>query len=137
LSNGLMSRAVTRLQRAFEIRPSEFAPMESAPFWKLVLIVARSTMSEIVVPAVALIPLSKLSDAPFMKLMPINPLPTSLIDRFRRFTVIPAPLMLMPLVSAARTEPNVPLQSIVIDFVIVTAPKPPGSTQSISPLGAV
>jgi len=111
--------------------------MESAPFWKLVLIVARSTMSEIVVPAVALIPLSKLSDAPFMKLMPINPLPTSLIDRFRRFTVIPAPLMLMPLVSAARTEPNVPLQSIVIDFVIVTAPKPPGSTQSISPLGAV
>src|SRR5215467_2311238 len=81
--------------------------------------------------------LSRLSDAPFMKLMPINPLPTPLIDRFRRFTVIPAPLMLMPLVSAARTEPNVPLQSIVIDFVIVTAPKPPGSRQSISPLGAV
>src|SRR2546427_3649983 len=72
-----------------------------------------------------------------MKLMPINPLPIPLIDRFRKFTVIPAPLMLMPFVPAARTEPNVPPQSIVIDFVIVSAPKPPGSRQSISPLGAV
>jgi len=70
-------------------------------------------------------------------LIPINPLPTPLTDRPRRFTVIPAPLMLMPLVSEARTEPSVAPQSIVIDFVIVTAPKPPGSTQSISPLGAV
>ena len=50
---------------------------------------------------------------------------------------MPAPLMLMPLVSAARTEPNVAPQSIVIDLVIVTAPKPPGSMQLISPLGAV
>src|SRR5262249_33004397 len=72
-----------------------------------------------------------------MKLMPINPLPIPLIDRFRRFTVAPAPLMLMPFVPAARIEPKVPPQSIVIDFVIVTAPKPPGSRQSISPLGAV
>jgi len=81
--------------------------------------------------------LSILSEAPLMKLMPINPLPTPLIDRFRRFTVMPAPLTLMPFVPAARTEPKVPPQSIVIDFVIVTAPKPPGSRQSISPLGAV
>src|SRR5262249_42260616 len=72
-----------------------------------------------------------------MKLMPINPLPIPLIDRFRRFTVAPTPLMLKPFVPAARTEPKVPPQSIVIDFVIVTAPKPPGSRQSISPLGAV
>ena len=81
--------------------------------------------------------LSILSEAPLMKLMPINPLPTPLIDRFRKFTVIPAPLMLMPFVPAARIEPKVPPQSIVIDFVTVTAPKPPGSRQSISPLGAV
>jgi hypothetical protein len=37
------------------------------------------------------------------------------------------------LVSAARTEPNVAPQSIVI----VTAPKPPGSMQLISPPDAV
>jgi hypothetical protein len=43
----------------------------------------------------------------------------------------------MPLVSAARTEPNVAPQSIVIDYVIVTAPKPPGSMQLISPPDAV
>src|SRR6516225_4104410 len=55
-----MSRAVTGLQRRFEIRTSKFAPLESTPFWKLVLIVLRSTMSEIVVPAVALIPLPRL-----------------------------------------------------------------------------
>src|SRR5262249_9297612 len=34
-------------------------------------------------------------------------------------------------------EPKVPPQSIVIDLVIVTAPKPPGSVQLISPLAAV
>src|SRR4051794_19740436 len=43
----------------------------------------------------------------------------------------------MPLVPAARIEPSVPAQSIVIDFVIVTAPKPPGSIQLISPAAAV
>src|SRR5262245_29529287 len=81
--------------------------------------------------------LVRVNELPLMKLMPIKPLPIPLIDRFRRFTVIFAPLMLKPFVPAARTEPKVPPQSIVIDFVIVTAPKPPGSRQSISPLGAV
>src|SRR5260221_3263204 len=81
--------------------------------------------------------LSILSEAPLMKLMPINPLPTPSIDRFRRFTVIPAPLTLMPLVNAARTEPNVAPQSIVIDLVIVIASKPPGSMQLISPPATV
>src|SRR5687767_9567406 len=45
----------------------------------------------------------------------------------------------MPLTPAASVEPNpwpvVP--SIVIDFVIVSAPKPPGSSASISPPAAV
>jgi hypothetical protein len=39
-----------------------------------------------------------------LKLMPINPLPTPLMERFRRLTVIPAALMLIPLVSAASTK---------------------------------
>src|SRR5262245_45231370 len=81
--------------------------------------------------------LVRVNELPLMKLMPINPLPIPLIDRPLRFTVMPAPLTLMPFVPAARTEPRVAPQSIVIDFVIVSAPKPPGSRQSISPLGAV
>src|SRR5436305_13042818 len=36
-----------------------------------------------------------------------------------------------------RIEPRVPPPSRTIDLVIVTAPKPPGSMQSISPLSAV
>src|SRR5688572_18225968 len=46
-------------------------------------------------------------------------------------------LMTMPLVSDARVEPSVPVQSAVIDLVIVRAPKPPGSRQLISPPAAV
>src|SRR6202171_2433837 len=34
-------------------------------------------------------------------------------------------------------EPSVPVPSMVIDLVIVTAPNPPGSKVSISPPGAV
>src|SRR5258705_3394592 len=46
-------------------------------------------------------------------------------------------LMITPLVPAARIEPCVSSQSIVIDFVIVTAPYPAGSRQLISPFVAV
>src|SRR5947199_6259008 len=46
-------------------------------------------------------------------------------------------LTMMPLVPDTRT-PAVPAsQEIVMDFVIVTAPKPPGSMQLISPAAAV
>jgi hypothetical protein len=45
----------------------------------------------------------------------------------------PAPLIVMPLVPDTSTDQNVPVASMVIDFVIVTAPKPPGSSTSISP----
>src|SRR5437660_7756736 len=45
--------------------------------------------------------------------------------------------MTIPFVCAARMLPRVPVQSIVIDFVIVTVPKPPGSRQLISPAPAV
>src|ERR1700709_845765 len=46
-------------------------------------------------------------------------------------------LMVMPLTAAATIPPNVPVQSIVIDLVIVRVPKPPGSVQLISPLVSV
>src|SRR4051812_8372923 len=46
-------------------------------------------------------------------------------------------LMLKPLVPAARTPPTTPLHRTLIDFVIVSVPKPPGSRQLISPPVAV
>src|SRR5215475_1080232 len=46
-------------------------------------------------------------------------------------------LMTMALTKDARIEANVPPPSIVTDLVSVTAPKPPGSMQSISPSAAV
>src|SRR5258708_4823022 len=46
-------------------------------------------------------------------------------------------LMVMPLAPATTIPPNVPLQSIVIDLLIVRLPKPPGSIQLISPLVSV
>ena len=45
--------------------------------------------------------------------------------------------MLTPLVPLLRIEANTSWQSMVIDLVMVTAPKPPGSRQLISPLSAV
>src|SRR6266568_9240373 len=45
--------------------------------------------------------------------------------------------MLMPLVPETRTEAKTSWQSMVIDLVMVTAPKPPGSRQLISPPAAV
>ena len=77
--------------------------------------------------------------------MPLKPpdeaVPDSpLIDMLRSLTTTPggeAAEMVKPLVSAARVCPNVPLQSMVIDLVIVSAPKPPGSRQLISPPAAV
>src|SRR6185436_536029 len=62
-----------------------------------------------------------------------------LIDSFRKVTLIPAALMITPLVPDARIEPKPAPQvpSMVIDLVTVTAPKPPGSRASISPLLAV
>ena len=45
--------------------------------------------------------------------------------------------MMMALVPAFRIEANTSWQSIVMDLVMVTAPKPPGSRQLISPNTAV
>src|SRR5262245_42635074 len=51
----------------------------------------------------------------------------SLMDNPRRITLPPAPaLTMIALVPETSTDPWVPVQSMVIDLVIVTAPKPPG-----------
>src|SRR5579871_1645614 len=71
--------------------------------------------------------------------MPLRPwFPAELSsERFRNVTTIPAPLITMPLVPATRTPARFPPPSIVIDLVIVTAPKPPGSSTSMKPAVAV
>src|SRR5262245_19324485 len=72
-----------------------------------------------------------------MKLTPMRPEVVPSIEMFLRFTIMFDALTLTPLVPAARIEPNVPSQSMVIDLVMVMAPKPPGSRQLISPPAAV
>src|SRR5258705_13881063 len=52
-------------------------------------------------------------------------------------TSVLAALMMIPVVREARIEAKVPEPSRVIDLVMVTAPKPPGSKASISPQAAV
>jgi len=52
-------------------------------------------------------------------------------------TLAPEPLTMMPLVPEFRMLASVPSPLRVIDFVIVTAPNPPGSRTEISPPGAV
>src|SRR2546423_4443894 len=75
--------------------------------------------------------------------MPTTPVPAPLMERLRSLaTFVPAAplaesLRLTPLVPAARMEANVPPPSMVMLLVMVTVPKPPGSTQSISPPSAV
>src|ERR1700759_5665745 len=71
-------------------------------------------------------------------LTPLRPLFTRpLMLRLRSTTLPPDAAILMPLVPDTSTEPKISWQSIVIDLVMVTAPKPPGSRQLISPPAAV
>src|SRR5258705_5382266 len=70
--------------------------------------------------------------------MPLMPLQAPLIDRpLIVITSVAAALTMMPVVRDARIDAIVPVPSSVIDLVIVTAPKPPGSSASISPQAAV
>src|ERR1051325_6017145 len=71
--------------------------------------------------------------------MPLSPEPAPLMERLRSLTVSLAPaLMMTPLDPAeASMEPTMPPPSMVIDFVIVTMPKPAGSRTDISPPAAV
>src|ERR1700741_3560834 len=59
------------------------------------------------------------------------------MERPRRMTWTLAPLTMTPVVLAARMLPKVPVQSIVRFLVMLTAPKPAGSRQLISPPAAV
>src|SRR5207302_2733474 len=78
-----------------------------------------------------------------MALIPLVPVPAPLIERLRSLTTFefgapePESLTVTPTVPAARIEAKVPAPSIVIDLVMVTPPKPPGSITSISPPSAV
>src|SRR5262245_60027979 len=74
---------------------------------------------------------------PLTKLTPIWPVPTPSIDRFRSVTTTPSPFTVTPLVLAATIPPKVPPQSMVIDFVMVTNPKPPESRQLTMPPSTV
>src|ERR1051325_3350049 len=69
---------------------------------------------------------------PFMPLQ--NPLMESPL---MVMTSVAAALITIPFTREARIEAKVPVPSRVIDLVIVTAPKPPGSRASISPQAAV
>src|SRR6266550_3338666 len=70
--------------------------------------------------------------------MPLIPVPKPLMSRPRSVTLSDAPAFtMMPLVKELSTPAVTPSQEIVIAFVIVTAPKPPGSRQFISPFAAV
>src|SRR5207248_10054769 len=70
--------------------------------------------------------------------MPLSPVPSPLMSMPRSVTLSFTPAFtMMPLVPGTTTPAVTPSQAIVIAFVIVTAPKPPGSRQLISPLAAV
>src|SRR5947209_20157401 len=73
-----------------------------------------------------------------MKLMPRTPEQAPLIESPRSVTTLSvAAVTTTPVVPAAKIDAIVPVPSIVMDLVMVTAPKPPGSRASISPQSAV
>src|SRR5262249_57627143 len=81
---------------------------------------------------------------PRVILIPMSPVPAPLKLRLRRRTVfLVSPALkesngiFTPLVPLLRVDGNTSWQAMVIDLVMVTAPKPPGSRQLISPLIAV
>src|SRR6187551_2175844 len=85
------------------------------------------------------------SERPDVMRMPLRPAsdpPPSMVIPRSKTSIVPGVAVaesftLTPLVPELRMLPSVPVQSMVIDLVIVTAPNPPGSKQLISPLFAV
>ena len=70
--------------------------------------------------------------------IPLIPLQKPFIERPLIVTTsVVATLIIIPVVRDARMLAKVPVPSSVMDLVMVTAPKPPGSRASISPQGAV
>src|SRR5438105_3262389 len=77
---------------------------------------------------------STFTTAPAVTLIPLAPPPiVPSMSRPRRMTVIPPVVILTPATPATGTF----VQSRVIDFVMVIAPKPPGSRQLMIPPAAV
>src|ERR1043166_8449192 len=79
---------------------------------------------------------STITEPACVMLMPFVPsvVPAPLMSMLRRTTVeLVRPLTMTPWTPEERMLPSVPMQSIVIDFVIVTAPNPPGSRQLMRP----
>src|SRR5262245_98732 len=76
-------------------------------------------------------------DLPLISPTPIDAVPAPSIDRPRRTTATSAALTTMALPAVTTTPPLVPVQSMVIDLVMVTAPKLPASTHLIVPPGSV
>src|SRR5687768_13832427 len=71
--------------------------------------------------------------------MPFVPriVPAPLMEKFLIVTDASGALIIIPFVPLDKMEPITPPPSMVIDFEIVTAPKPPGSRILISPPAAV
>src|SRR5256885_6444817 len=76
---------------------------------------------------------------PARNLIPLIPVKAPLIDRLRRVMalVLVVSLTMTPLTPAERIPARFESPSIVIPLLIVTAPKPPESSASISPPSAV
>src|ERR1043166_645456 len=76
--------------------------------------------------------------APRLKVMPIPPDPAPSIDRPRRVATTPFVLTRTPVAPlGAKIPAVVPVQSIVIDLLMLRFPKSPASTQLISPPASV
>src|ERR1044072_3006905 len=69
--------------------------------------------------------------------MPVVPVPAPLMSSPSSTTSAAALLTIIPVVPAARMPPITPLHRIVMDLVMLTAPKPAESRQLISPEVAV
>jgi hypothetical protein len=70
--------------------------------------------------------------------MPSSPLQAPFIDMPRKITsLVDVPFTMIPFTREAVIPASVPSPLIVMDLVIVTAPKPPGSNTEISPHVAV
>ena len=104
----------------------------------VLLLIAQLSIETLVVPVVvssetpcvvkpSITTSSKLTELAASTLTPLMPVAAPLIERPRNFTdfLVSAAaviLMITPFVPAARIEPCVSSQSIMIDFVMVTAP---------------
>src|SRR5262245_53685556 len=81
---------------------------------------------------------STYSDPLVRKLIPFNPVPRPSISKPRNTTTSVDPTFTMiPFVPATNTPAIAPSATIEMDFVMVTAPNPPGSSTLISPAAAV